>query len=335
MDLEQKKQFLQQGSALYERMIQLANHDVIRRYLAFRIIVNAMSFEDVVKKRQDQRMREIRNLLLAHKQESEFFEGYKAADQITGQSIATLMHFMTSETSAIAPINQLPELSKDAARTKFEALIPQVFALYEQDFLSGPRLINNFLCFTGNSVQEISEGDLPGAFYRYHSSKALFDLSQYIFNNAYQEHDLIWLTRHSKLDMLLHAQNMADSAIKDKLNAFSIDGILEVLIAQNIGDPLPLQQISNDTKYKTTYKKVRDIRNKLVAHLDMQAPLNDLLASLDGFPVEDIHALVNMTDKSICDVAESHMAIRARYVSGNQPLHNAVQNVEGFKVRPY
>ena len=48
MDLDQKKTFLQQGAALYGEMIKLTTNDVVRRYLAFRIIVNTMSFEDIV-----------------------------------------------------------------------------------------------------------------------------------------------------------------------------------------------------------------------------------------------------------------------------------------------
>jgi hypothetical protein len=124
----------------------------------------------------------------------------------------------------------------DFNRASFiEPLVERIiFDLYEKDFLAGHRVINNFLCFTGSGVQEVAKGDLAGAFYRYHSSKALYDLSEYIFNNARPDADLAWLARHTRLDMLLHAQNMADCAIKDTRNRHSIDGILEVMVAASL-----------------------------------------------------------------------------------------------------
>lgn len=47
VDVDRKKVFLQQGSELYKDMIALTDCTV-KRYLAFRIIVNGMSFEDLV-----------------------------------------------------------------------------------------------------------------------------------------------------------------------------------------------------------------------------------------------------------------------------------------------
>ena len=44
IDLDQKQVFLQQGSGLYHVMIGLTDCDTVKRYLAFRIIVNARWF---------------------------------------------------------------------------------------------------------------------------------------------------------------------------------------------------------------------------------------------------------------------------------------------------
>lgn len=336
MDIQSKKTFLLQGATLYAEMIGLTKNDVIQRYLAFRIIVNAMSFEDIIAKRQHPRMREIRNVLLAHKQESDFFEGFRAADDISRVTITPLLNFMTIDTGTLDPNWILPELVGGEPQTKFKSLVPHIFDQYETDFLAGNRLINNFLCFTGSSVHEISGGDLPGAFYRYHSSKALFELSQYIFNNAVQDTDLLWLARHAKLDMLLHAQNMADCAIKDTRNGHSINGVLEVMLSEPIGDPAALLSLINDQVYQSMYMRVRSVRNKLIGHMDKSTSLEDLLVNLDALPVTDIYDLVNMIDKAIYTVAQSHIAIRVRYSSGNQALNNpTIIGITGLQTKPY
>ena len=317
-------------------MIKLTTNDVVRRYLAFRIIVNTMSFEDIVGSRQHTRMREIRNVLLAHKQESEFFEGHRAADEITDHTIAPLLSFMSAVTGTPDPALLLPEISGGMSKLKFERLVPQILALYEKDFLTGYRVINNFLCFTGSNIHEITKGDLAGAFYRYHSSKALSGLSDYIFNNARLDPDLAWLARHAKLDMLLHAQNMADCAIKDTHNSHSIDGILEVMVAEPIGDPTSLNTLTNDPGYQALYARVRIVRNKLIGHMDKAAPFIDLISALDALPDSAPSDLVNMVDKAVFTAARSHIAIWGRYITGNQVLNDpAIRGIVGIQTRPY
>jgi len=336
MDLDLKKAFLQQGSALYAEMIKLTTNDVVRRYLAFRIIVNTMSFEDLIGNRQHPRMREIRNVLLAHKQESEFFEGHRAADEITDQAITPLLSFMGGAVGAPDPTCVLPELSGGMPKLKFERLAPRIFGLYEKDFLAGYRVINNFLCFTGSSVQEITKGSLAGAFYRYHSSKALYDLSEYILNNARLDSDLAWLARHAKLDMLLHAQNMADCAIKDTRNGHSIDGLLEIMVADRIGAPASLLALSTCPVYQALYARVRVVRNKLIGHMDKAEPLADLISALDALADNDPSDLVNMVDKAVFTAASSHTAIWGRYITGNQVLNDpAIRGIVGIQTRPY
>ena len=55
VDVDRKKVFLQQGSELYSDMIALTDSETVKRYLAFRIIVNAMSFEDIEGDRRSRR----------------------------------------------------------------------------------------------------------------------------------------------------------------------------------------------------------------------------------------------------------------------------------------
>jgi hypothetical protein len=336
MDIPLKKTFLQQGSALYQEMIKLAPHDVIRRYLAFRIIVNAMCFEDVVGTRQNARMRQIRDVFLAHKQESDFFEGYRATDEVRDQTISPLLKYIATETGTLDPKGLLPELIGGASKAKFEMLIPLVFAKFEKDFIAGNRVVNNFMCFTGNSIHEVSTGDLPGAFYRYNSSKGLYDLAEYVFNNARKDPDLVWLTRHAKLDMLLHAQNMADCAIKDTRNPYSIDGIKEVISSTGIGNSLALQALANDPAYRALYDSVRKVRNKLVGHMDTKTAMALLISTLDALPDSSPSKLFNLVENAVRSAASTHPSIMMRCATTNYLIDDpSIINIAGTPTQPY
>lgn len=317
-DFEAKKTFLWQGSALYAEMIRLAPNDVIRRYLAFRIVVNAMAFEDIVQVRQEPRMRRIRDALLAHKQEADFFVGHSAAGEITDTKIAPLVARMAAEISSPDPRLLLPELSGGVSGHNLGVLVPLVFDRYVEDFLSGYRLINNYLCVAGNAVHEITKGELPGAFYRYHSSKALYDLSEYLFNNCLANSVLPGVAMHAKLDMLMHAQNMVDSVIMDTRNPHSINGLLEVMVSEGIGDPSSLQALKANATFNATYRRVRHVRNKLIGHMDGRATMEELIKKLDALQTSDHCDLVNMVDQPVFNAARSDQAIWIRYKSGNQ-----------------
>lgn len=336
VDEQIKKTFLQQGAELYEAMIQLAPNDTIRRYLAFRIIVNAMAFEDISGSRQAARMRLIRNVFLAHQQQPDFFEGFQAVDEIRDCSIKPLLSYMATGVGTPDSMAVLPELDDIVVQQQFQNLIRCVLAKYQQDNLSGPRLTNNFFCFTGQNVHEVSKGELAGVFYRYNSSKALMDLAQYIQNNTRTTPSLRWTMRHSKLDLLLHAQNMADTAIKDQRNPHSISGLLEVMEEEGIGNAEPLRVLSTDAAYISLYSKIRSLRNRMVGHVDQRDPFEDLLAELDEFPLTDIHQLVNQVDKATHESASSHIAIRTRLNSHSLELSDAnFISVHGLNPTPY
>ena len=336
IDLDQKQVFLQQGSELYHVMIGLTDCDTVKRYLAFRIIVNAMSFEDLVRNRCHPTMRKIRDTLLAHKQEPDFFEAFQAVDHITRRSIDGLLRFMLGHTRrfdlCLAPL----EMRDSRVSKRFKALLTLVLECYVNDELDGFRLTNNFLAYTGHEVREVSGGDLAGVFYRYNSSKALFSLSQYVFNNTHRYSDFDTSTRHAKLDMILHAQNMADCAIRDTRNEHSIDGLLEVSRAQCIGDPTPLERLASKPSYQRLYRNVRAVRNALIGHMDTTNDLSTLLYTLDHIPVANVHDLVNSVDKAVYDVSRSHPAVWSRYHSASVPLDNTnIIDIPGFKPKPY
>ncbi len=152
MDLNSKRVFLYQGSQLYDRMIGIAPSDTIRRYLAFRIIVNAMAFEDLIAYRQQQRMREIRDAFLAHKQEPEFFEGYRAVEDIRNDAIKPLLEFMASNLGAIHPKDMLPENINMEVASRFSKIAALILRKYQDEEIEGFRISNNFLSFEGNQI---------------------------------------------------------------------------------------------------------------------------------------------------------------------------------------
>ena len=336
VDVDRKKVFLQQGSELYSDMIALTDSETVKRYLAFRIIVNAMSFEDLEGDRRFPTMRKIRNTLLAHKQEAGFFEAFRAVDHITHTSVGELLRFMVGCTRRFDPRGVPLERKAVGVRKRFETLVRAVLARYVTDELDGFRLTNNFLAYTGRHVHEISGGDLAGVFYRYNSSKALFGLAQYIFNNVHRSDDLRASTQHAKLDMILHAQNMADCVFRDVRNRHSIDGLLEVSEREGLGDLMPLRRLKSDASYQRVYGGVRTVRNGLVAHMDIRDRIADLLDTLDRVPLDDVRKLVYSVDKAVWKASRPHPALRSRYHSASEPLNNeSIIDIPGFKPKPY
>lgn len=336
VDVDRKKVFLQQGSELYNDMVALTDCDTVKRYLAFRIIVNAMSFEDLVGDRRFATMRKIRNTLLAHKQEAGFFEAFQAVDHITQTSVGELLTFMVGHTRRF-DARVVPLERKDVGVGKrFDILVSAVLAKYVTDKLEGFRLTNNFLAFTGSHVHEMSAGDLAGVFYRYNSSIALFGLAQYIFNNVHDYDDFRASTQHVKLDMILHAQNLADCVLRDTRNPHSIDGLLEVCEREGLGDLAQLRKLKSDASYQRVYEGVRGVRNRLVAHMDTRGRLAEMLDALDRLAIDDIRDLVNMVDKAVWAATRPHPAQWTRYHSASEPFNNEnIIDILGFKPRPY
>ena len=336
MDIDAKKTMLLTGSCLYDQMIELAPNDVVRRYLAFRIIVNAMSFEDVIQNRCHPRLRIIRNTLLVHKQEPEFFEGYRAVNEISNSSITRLLHYMETNTSnkeaSLIPL----EITDGNIQNRFKYIVSRVLKYYAEQFLDGFRMTNNFLCYTGKSIHEISANGISGVFFRYNSSMSLYKLFQSIYNNTYCDCDLRWISRHAKLDMILHAQNLVDCVIRDTTNPYSIDGLLEVINEEGIGDAVALEELSQDSDFLTNYQKVRSVRNKLIGHMDRTASVTALLCNLDNLPITVIHDLVNSVDKSVYDTSHTHIVIGTRYFTSNVKLNEeSILDIESLKVGSY
>src|SRR5229473_285637 len=132
IDLEAKKAFLYQSALLYRAMIEFAPNDVLGRHLAFRIIVNAISFEDLIGLRAHPRMREIRNVLLAQYEPAGFFEDYDPAEEIRDTTTSALVDFMAGQMSPMARAPSLPELADADIASRFRSSVRQAFARYHE-----------------------------------------------------------------------------------------------------------------------------------------------------------------------------------------------------------
>ena len=169
--MNEKLSFLINSSKLYREFTYLTQNDCLRRFLAFKIILNCMSFEDLVNIRQFESIRPIRNVFLAHKQEGEFFNAFQASNLIKSSLIDQLIAFM--EDDAVLDENEFPELYDDVLRKQIFQLTKQILSKFEKDYFSGFRLSNNFLCSQKGQISEISSGPIASVFYRYNSTKGL------------------------------------------------------------------------------------------------------------------------------------------------------------------
>ncbi|MGV0083973.1 hypothetical protein EEAAV_08870 [Rahnella aceris] len=335
--MEEKFCFLLKSSLLYKEFTYLTENDCLRRFLAFKIILNCMSFEDLVGNRQFNSIRPVRDVFLAHKQEGNFFNAFNATNLINSSLIEQMISFMNTHTNLDK--STFPELNDHRLRGEIFELTKSVLEKVEEDYFSGFRLSNNFLCAHKDKISEISSGPISSIFYRYNSSKQLGFLSNYFISNFINFHEMTLVIHNAKIDYILHAVNMFDCIFKDTHNSYSIDGLHEVLQAENIGDISALVSLQQDSSLLATYKNLRNIRNKLAGHMDRRDNLEDLLTLLDELDFEEVFCFVNRLDKAVFDTATTHIAIRAHYMH-NQPRASNIDDlnvieVNGLQSEPY
>jgi len=296
-----------------------------------------MSFEDLVNNRQFSSIRPIRNIFLAHKQENDFFNAFDASNVIKNDLIEQLLAFM--EANANLNENNFPELNDDRLRQDIFELTKQILDKFEEDYFSGFRLSNNFLCAQKDQVAEISSGPIASVFYRYNSSKQLGFLSNYFISNLISHTEMGFVLLNAKVDYILHAVNMFDSIFKDTSNRNSIDGLYEILIANNIGNTAALISLQQDSVFLTSYNQLRTIRNKLAGHMDKMIDLSNLLELVERLDFKIAFDFVNKLDKAVFDTSKTHIAIKVHYLP-NQPgaLNIDDRNiikVNGIQNEPY
>ena len=259
--MEDKKRFLINSVLLYQKIIEKTENNCLRRFLAFKIIVNGMSFEDIANDRQFADIREIRDIFLAHKQNNQFTEAFNSSELIKNKNIGPLIDFMKGHLVDQANIEYFEELTNAEKLTDFKNLSKLILQKFEEEFYVGYRISNNFLCTGEGQIKEVSSSDLAGAFYRYNSSKELSILSNFFIANLLNYPNYPNALQNFKIDYILHAVNMKDCIFKDNLNRHSIDGLYEVLNSSGIGDTSPLKPLLTDTDFQDKYTEMRHIRN--------------------------------------------------------------------------
>lgn len=335
--MNEKLCFLLNSSRLYKEFTNLTGNDCLRRFLAFKVIMNCMSFEELINDRQFDIIRSIRNVFLAHKQENDFFNAFHASNIIKSTLIDQLIEFM--EANADLDGNEFPELNNDRLRNDIFELTKNILRKFEEDYFSGFRLSNNFLCTQIGQISEISSNPIASVFYRYNSSKHLSFLSNYFISNLVSFPEMNFVMRNSKIDYVLHAVNMHDSVFKDINNRHSIDGLHEILAAKDIGNTYALNTLQQDFDFLDTYNKLRNIRNKLAGHMDQSASLEDLLNLVDLVDFDSVFDFVNNLDKAVFDTAQTHIAIQVHYLP-NQPKalnfnDTSIIKIKGLENEPY
>lgn len=335
--MDQKKYFLINSSKLYREFTKQTSNNCIRRFLAFKVILNCMSFEDLINNRHFSNVRPIRDVFLAHKQENEFFKAFDASELIKGTLIDNLITFM-EENSDLSG-NSFPELDDQEKKNKLLNLVKSILIKYETDYYSGFRFSNNFLCSEKGQIKEISSSPIASIFYRYNSSKEPSILANYFISNMTGNNDYEFTLINSKIDYILHAVNMCDSIFKDTRNRFSIDGLYEVIDSEQIGDKKYLDLLKEDSSFWDVYGKLRDIRNKLSGHIDRSEDLETLLIQIQELDFDNAFDFVNKLDKTLWHTACSHIAIKTHYMH-NMPNAQVINNeniieIEGIQNTPY
>lgn len=331
--MQEKLNYLLNISKLYESFIELTSNDCLKRFLAFKIITSTMSFEDLVGSRQHPVMRAIRNVFLAHQQNGEFFDAFNASEEISKNNISTLIKEMENHIGS--SVNLVSELENEKLSSDISALTKLIINEYHQEFHEGYRLSNNFLCSGANQIKEISSNPISSIFYRYNSSKELSIFANFFITN-FTEHKLsVMLLRSFKVDYILHAVNMWDSIFKDPRNRHSIDGLLEIMSAESIGDTLALSNHLANDDAKKTYNELRWFRNKLAGHMDRTEQLNDLFIELDKYDFNKAFDFVNNLDKAVFDTKNTHIVLKVHYMFNEKINDENLIEIRGIKNKPY
>lgn len=328
--MEDKKKFLLDLAKIHDALTTQTENECIRRFLAFKVVLVAMSFEDLVNVRKYPSARKIRDVFLAHTQSSDFFAAFDASEEICKDKIDELISAMEAEMNeAYVPA---PELTDTTLFRNITAILEK----FHEDFYSGFRLSNNFLCTGEGQIKEISSNPIASVFYRYNSSRELSSFANYFISNLSQFSLSRLMLNSFKIDYILHAVNMCDTIFKDKNNRNSIDGLHEVIQREGIGNIEPLNKLKGEQPFWTLYKELRWLRNKLAGHMDKKEKLTDLMAKLEALNFQKAFDFVNELDKAVRQTSISHIVLRIHYYSFNQRIED--QNIIAmgeFKNRPY
>lgn len=320
--MEEKKSFLYKSSLVYNNILKNTDNNCIRKFLAFKIVINTMSFEDLINNRTFTDLRQIRNVFLAHKQENDFFTAHNASDKINNENMERLLEFMKSNTQSKIEVFDFNELDEEITQKQLDKLSTDILNLFHKDYYSDFRISNNFLCTEKNQIKELSSNEISGVFYRFNSSKEIGILTNYFITNLSRFPQFKNTLINFKIDYFLHSVNMYDCIYKDQLNNFSINGLYEIMKNNNLEGVDHLKDLKYNESHLELYKEMRTLRNKLAGHMDKSESLSNLLMKIDDFDIARAYDFVNCLDKAVYDVGQKNFLIRNHYNTFNMKIDN-------------
>lgn len=316
VDLEEKKVFLYGAALLYHLMIELAHDDVLRRHLAFRIIVNTVSFEDLIAIRAHPRVREIRDALLSRNSQVSFFEHYDAADEIRDCTVRPLLHFMRDNLSLAVSSPAILDLTDHPDSAGFRLQIGTILRWYHKMHIAGAQMDADLLWRRCEHIGGLAPKSLAVCLYRYHTSKALLTLAMYLISGLRYEPACAASILQAKLDVVLHGVNMADCALQDVTHPPFAAGMREILRRGKLGNSAPFEALAADSKYQSQYVAARKVCDEIAGRVDWSAPLRDLLNRAAALELEHIYEMVGAVDRAVCIGLESVEGLQGKYGAG-------------------
>lgn len=327
--MEEKKRFLLNSSLVYNNLLKNTQNNCIRKFLAFKIVNNTMSFEDLIDNRTFADLRQIRNVFLAHKQEDNFFNAHSASEYITNTNIELLIDFMKDNIQSDVENLYFEELKDDLTKRQLNELSTKILDLFHDNYYSGFRISNNFLCTEKNQIKELSSNEISGVFYRFNSSKEIGILTNYFITNLSKFPQFKNILLNFKIDYILHSVNMYDCIYKDQINSFSINGLYEIMNDNSMEGIESLQTLKENQAHNQVYQKMRILRNKLAGHMDKTETLSSLLFKINDFDITSAYDFVNVLDKAIYDVGQANFIISNHYNTFNMKIENS--NIVGIE----
>lgn len=313
IDLEEKRAFLSSGALLYHSMIKVAEADVVRRRLAFHIIVNAVSFEDLMGVRMHLRMRELRDALLSQTGRHDLLEGYDAGGEICDSTIRPLIAFMCSHLSTAARMPPIPELADPEVCARFQVQVGSILSWYSKMHGAATRTEIDPLWQSRNQVSAQTATGIAHCLSRYNASKALMTLGMYLINGLNYDPGCAAALLHAKLDVVMHAVNMVECVFETDTRAHSIPRLHEMMRAERVGTPDPLDALAKNFSKCERYGAVRQVCAKIADHMNWAIPLHDLLVEANALALEDVYDMVRAVDLAVHSSVASSQIIRTEF----------------------
>jgi hypothetical protein len=299
IDLEDKKAFLHSEALLCHAMIKAADDDIVRRHLAFRIIVNTVSFEDLMGVRVHLRMRELRDALISQNSQHGPLESYDAADEICDSTVRSLIAYMCSHLSSAARLPSIPELTDSDVSARFQLQVGSILRWYHKMHVVRAPMAASILWSGRDQIDARTPESFATCLYRYNASKMLMTLGMYLNSGLNYDPACAAVRLYAKLDIVLHAVNMVDCVLENDGHTPASTQLHEIIRREKVGDVAPLNMLTMNSAYRARYNAARQVRSKICGHMDWATPLRDLLNEADTLELGDVYEMVREVDLAV------------------------------------